>query len=103
MTLAKLFTKWGLLGFEFTFTQLYADSSRIDYGSKYNGGTTMYCIVKNSTPRFFADVAHIIYRKNADGSIAGMINADIYFGDSTVFVKSATLRQLERIFEKGGS
>jgi len=29
-----------------------------------------------------------------------MINADIYFADSTLFVKSATLGQLQSIFER---
>ena len=96
-TIGKLFTTWGLSGYVIDTRRLYSDKSRKAFGSKYDGGAVMFASVCDGSASF-ADIAHITYRIDSSGNAVALLHADIYFGDSTVFVKNANLEQLERTF-----
>lgn len=99
-TLGKLFTEWGLLGYDIKLTLIYSDVARIENGSNYDGGSVLHAYVVDPNGPVFSDIAHILFRTDSDGNATKLLNADIYFYDNTAFVKGANLETLNEIFNK---
>lgn len=99
-TIGKLFTEWGLRNYDIKLTRLYYDTSRIEYGSEYDGGSLMLARVCDTKGSKFADIAHITFRADINGNATKLLNADIHFGDNSAFIKGANLETLNTIFNK---
>jgi hypothetical protein len=92
-TLASLFTYWTISGYEIDSKIIYKDRMTIESGGHTDGHAVFHTTVtRHGALR--GDKAHIIHRANGRGQILGMISADLFFFDETLFIKNAKLSQL---------
>jgi len=91
-SIGKMFTYWKMMDYKIQVEPLYQNYKSVDNDTKVK---CVKHVTVSHSKRTFGDIAHLIVSTDHNGNVKALIHADILFGDETIFIRNANLRQLE--------